>query len=86
MTATKAGADACQRYHEIRERLLVKPVKATGLPEPDAVGARRRCCARCPGTTTRPRARRRRYDAIEREPVETDQRAADDRRSGSLRR
>jgi predicted MarR family transcription regulator len=32
--ATKAGADACQRYHEIRERLLVKPVKATGLPDP----------------------------------------------------
>ena len=34
VTATKAGADACQRYHEIRERLLVKPVKATGLPGP----------------------------------------------------
>jgi predicted MarR family transcription regulator len=34
VAATKAGADACQRYHEIRERLLVKPVKATGLPDP----------------------------------------------------
>ena len=34
VAATKAGADACQRYHEIRERLLVKPVKATGLPAP----------------------------------------------------
>ena len=34
MTATKAGAEACQRYHEIRERLLVKPVKSTGLPDP----------------------------------------------------
>jgi predicted MarR family transcription regulator len=32
VVATKAGADACQRYHEIRERLLVKPVTATGLP------------------------------------------------------
>jgi predicted MarR family transcription regulator len=32
--ATKAGADACQRYHEIRERLLVRPVSATGLPGP----------------------------------------------------
>jgi predicted MarR family transcription regulator len=34
VTATKAGADACQRYHQIRERLLVKPVKSTGLPDP----------------------------------------------------
>jgi predicted MarR family transcription regulator len=34
VVATKAGADACQRYHEVRERLLVKPVKATGLPDP----------------------------------------------------
>jgi predicted MarR family transcription regulator len=32
--ATKVGAEACQRYHEIRERLLVKPVSATGLPGP----------------------------------------------------
>jgi predicted MarR family transcription regulator len=32
VAATKAGTDACQRYHEIRERLLVKPVSATGLP------------------------------------------------------
>jgi predicted MarR family transcription regulator len=34
VAATKEGADACQRYHEVRERLLVKPVKATGLPDP----------------------------------------------------
>ncbi len=34
VTATKAGAGACQRYHEVRERLLVKPVKSTGLPDP----------------------------------------------------
>jgi len=34
VAATKAGAEACQRYHEVRERLLVKPVKATGLPDP----------------------------------------------------
>lgn len=34
VAATKAGADACQRYHEIREQLLVKPVSATGLPGP----------------------------------------------------
>jgi predicted MarR family transcription regulator len=33
VAATKAGADACQRYHEIRERLLVRPVKAAGLPD-----------------------------------------------------
>lgn len=31
---TAAGAAACQRYHEVRERLLVKPVKSTGLPDP----------------------------------------------------
>jgi predicted MarR family transcription regulator len=34
VAATKAGTDACQRYHEIRERLVVKPVKGTGLPDP----------------------------------------------------
>jgi|SRR5262245_16571056 len=34
VVATKAGADACQRYHEVRERLLVKPVKSAGLPDP----------------------------------------------------
>ena len=34
VAATKAGAQACQRYHEVRERLLVKPVKSTGLPDP----------------------------------------------------
>jgi len=34
VAATKAGTDACQRYHEIRERLVVKPIKATGLPDP----------------------------------------------------
>lgn len=33
ITATKAGAEACARYHQIRERLLVKPVKSTGLQE-----------------------------------------------------
>jgi predicted MarR family transcription regulator len=33
VAATKAGTEACQRYHEVRERLLVKPVKATGLPD-----------------------------------------------------
>jgi predicted MarR family transcription regulator len=33
VVATKAGADACQRYHEVRERLLVKPVKSAGLPD-----------------------------------------------------
>ena len=34
ISATKAGADACDRYHRIRERLLVRPVKSTGLPDP----------------------------------------------------
>lgn len=34
VAATRAGADACQRYHQVRERLLVKPVKSTGLPDP----------------------------------------------------
>ena len=34
VVATKEGADACQRYHEVRERLLVAPVKSTGLPDP----------------------------------------------------
>jgi predicted MarR family transcription regulator len=34
VTATREGANACQRYHEVRERLLVKPVKSTGLPDP----------------------------------------------------
>lgn len=32
--ATAAGAEACTRYHEVRERLLVQPVTATGLPDP----------------------------------------------------
>ena len=34
VSATRAGADACTRYHEIRERLLIRPVKSTGLPDP----------------------------------------------------
>lgn len=34
VAATKAGADACDRYHAIRERLLAYPVKAAGAPEP----------------------------------------------------
>jgi predicted MarR family transcription regulator len=34
IVATKAGAEACDRYHRIRERLLARPVKATGLPDP----------------------------------------------------
>jgi predicted MarR family transcription regulator len=34
IVATKAGADACAAYHHIRERLLVRPVTSTGLPEP----------------------------------------------------
>lgn len=34
VVATREGADACQRYHEVRERLLVAPVKSTGLRDP----------------------------------------------------
>jgi predicted MarR family transcription regulator len=34
VAATSEGADACQRYHRVRERLLAKPVKSTGLPDP----------------------------------------------------
>lgn len=34
ISATKAGAQACDRYHAVRERLLVRPVKSTGLPDP----------------------------------------------------
>jgi len=34
VAATKTGADACARYHQVRERLLVRPVKQTGLPDP----------------------------------------------------
>lgn len=34
VTATREGAEACQRYHRVRERLLAKPVKSTGLPDP----------------------------------------------------
>lgn len=34
IAATAAGSDACGRYHRIRERLLVKAVRSTGLPEP----------------------------------------------------
>lgn len=34
VSATPAGADACGRYHEIRERLLIRPVKSAGLPDP----------------------------------------------------
>ena len=32
ISATKAGEEACQRYHQIRQSVLVKPVVATGLP------------------------------------------------------
>ena len=34
IAATRMGAEACDRYHRIRERLLARPVKATGLPDP----------------------------------------------------
>lgn len=33
VAATKEGSEACQRYHQVRERLLVKSVKAAGLPD-----------------------------------------------------
>lgn len=34
VAATKAGVDACDRYHKVRDRLLVRPVQSTGLPDP----------------------------------------------------
>lgn len=34
IAATAAGVEACDLYHRVRERLLARPVKATGLPEP----------------------------------------------------
>ena len=34
VAATREGAIACARYHEIRERLLIRPVKSTGSPDP----------------------------------------------------
>ncbi len=34
IAATKGGTEACDRYHAVRERLLVRPVKSTGLPDP----------------------------------------------------
>lgn len=34
IAATKGGTQACDRYHAVRERLLVRPVKSTGLPDP----------------------------------------------------
>jgi predicted MarR family transcription regulator len=34
IAATERGAAACDRYHRIREKLLVRPVKSTGLPDP----------------------------------------------------
>ncbi len=33
ISATKAGAEACQRYHEIREALLVRSVVSLGLDQ-----------------------------------------------------
>ena len=33
IAATRAGEEACQRYHQIRQSVLVKPVVATGLPD-----------------------------------------------------
>jgi predicted MarR family transcription regulator len=33
ISATRLGSEACARYHEVRERLLVRPVSATGLPD-----------------------------------------------------
>ena len=34
VAATSAGTEACDRYHQVRERLLAQPVKSTGLPDP----------------------------------------------------
>lgn len=34
VAATKLGSQSCSRYHQVRERLLVSPVKQTGLPDP----------------------------------------------------
>ncbi len=34
IAATKGGTEACDRYHAVRERLLVRPVKSTGPPDP----------------------------------------------------
>ncbi len=34
IAATKAGTEACDRYHAVRERLLARPVKSAGLPDP----------------------------------------------------
>lgn len=34
IAATKGGTEACDRYHAVRERLLVRPVKSTGLSDP----------------------------------------------------
>ncbi|HRD74803.1 MAG TPA: winged helix DNA-binding protein [Hyphomicrobiaceae bacterium] len=34
VAVTREGAEACARYHEIRERLLIRAVKSTGLPDP----------------------------------------------------
>ncbi len=33
VTATRDGAEACQRYHQVRERLLVTSVQSAGLPD-----------------------------------------------------
>ncbi len=33
VAATKEGAEACERYREVREQLLARPVKAAGLPD-----------------------------------------------------
>lgn len=32
IAATREGAEACQRYREVRERLLAEPVNAAGFP------------------------------------------------------
>jgi predicted MarR family transcription regulator len=57
IAATERGAAACDRYHRIREKLLVRPVKSTGLPDPcyPNWGA---CCAPSPATTIKPHGRR----------------------------
>ena len=34
IAATKSGTEACDRYHAVRERLLARPVKSAGLPDP----------------------------------------------------
>lgn len=53
-SVTPKGKEACLRYRELREAVLVGGIKELGLPAETMSSGR--CCGCCRATTTRPRS------------------------------